>query len=156
MFYFVILINWRNKFSNYIIFTLKIYWTFYSFYWSFWSILLCKINHFTEHILLANLFLKYWAFYPKYLAFNIVSKSIIVIDILLSNKTRKKTTLCFYEVEIRLFRKNNHNYNKNKIDRTKHGIQDYLEWKRTMKSLPFSIFKVTGLNFLWHQYGIAL
>ncbi len=37
-----------------------------------------------------------------------------------------------------------------------HGIQDYLEWKRTMKSLPFSIFKVTGLNFLWHQYDIAL
>ncbi len=40
--------------------------------------------------------------------------------------------------------------------RLKHGIQDYLEWKRTMKSLPFSIFKVTELNFLWHQYGIAL
>ena len=73
MFYFVILINWRNKFSNYSTFTLKIYWTFYSFYWPFWSILLCKINHFTEHTLLANLFLEYWSFYPKYLAFNIVS-----------------------------------------------------------------------------------
>ncbi len=34
--------------------TLKIYWTFYPFYWSFWSILLCKINNFTEHILLEN------------------------------------------------------------------------------------------------------
>jgi len=28
--------------------------------------------------------------------------------------------------------------------------QDYLEWKRTMKSLPFSIFKAIGLNFLSH------
>ncbi len=73
MFYLVALRNWKNKFSKYSTFTLKIYWTFYSFYWSFGSILLCKINHFTEHILLANLFLKYWSFYPKYLAFNIVS-----------------------------------------------------------------------------------
>jgi hypothetical protein len=86
MFYFVILINWRNKFSNYSTFTLKIYWTFYSFYWtfysfywSFWSILLCKINHFTERTLLANLFLKYWSFYPKYLAYNIVSLFFIKI-----------------------------------------------------------------------------
>ncbi len=38
----------------------------------------------------------------------------------------------------------------------RHGIQDYLEWKRTMKSLPFSIFKVIGLNFLSHKYGIAI
>ncbi len=37
-----------------------------------------------------------------------------------------------------------------------HGIQDNLEWKRTMKSLPFSIFKAIGLNFLSHQYGIAI
>ena len=38
----------------------------------------------------------------------------------------------------------------------KHGIQDNLEWKRTMKSLPFSIFKAIGLNFLSRQYGIAI
>jgi hypothetical protein len=38
----------------------------------------------------------------------------------------------------------------------RHGIQDNLEWKQTMKSLPFSIFKATGLNFLSHQYGIAI
>ncbi len=37
-----------------------------------------------------------------------------------------------------------------------HGIQDNLEWKRTMKSLPFSIFKAIGLNFLSHQYGTAI
>ncbi len=37
-----------------------------------------------------------------------------------------------------------------------HGIQDNLEWKRTMKSLPFSIFKDIGLNFLSPQYGIAI
>ncbi len=37
-----------------------------------------------------------------------------------------------------------------------HGIQDNLEWKRTMKSLPFSIFKAIGLNFLLHQYSIAI
>ena len=37
-----------------------------------------------------------------------------------------------------------------------HGIQDNLEWKRTMKSLPFSIFKAIGLNFLSHQSGIAI
>ena len=37
-----------------------------------------------------------------------------------------------------------------------HGIQDNLEWKRTMKSLPFSIYKATVLIFLWHQYGIAI
>ena len=37
-----------------------------------------------------------------------------------------------------------------------HGIQDYLEWKRTMKSMPFSIFKAIGLNFLLHQYCTAI
>jgi hypothetical protein len=37
-----------------------------------------------------------------------------------------------------------------------HGIQDNLEWKRTMKRLPFSIFKAIGLNFLSYQYGIAI
>jgi hypothetical protein len=37
-----------------------------------------------------------------------------------------------------------------------YGIQDNLERKRTMKSLPFSSFKATGLSFLSHQYGIAL
>jgi hypothetical protein len=36
------------------------------------------------------------------------------------------------------------------------GIQDNLEWKRTMKSLPFSIFEAIGLNFLSHQSGIAI
>ncbi len=37
-----------------------------------------------------------------------------------------------------------------------HGIQDNLEWKRTMKSLPLSIFKAIGIIFLSHQYGIAI
>jgi hypothetical protein len=37
-----------------------------------------------------------------------------------------------------------------------HAIQDYLKWKRTTKCLPFSIFKAFGLNFLSHQYGIAI
>ncbi len=32
----------------------------------------------------------------------------------------------------------------------------YLEWKQTMKSLPFSIVKVIGLNFLRHQNGISI
>ncbi len=34
-----------------------------------------------------------------------------------------------------------------KLGKVRHVIQDYLEWKRTMKSLPFSIFKVIGFNF---------
>jgi hypothetical protein len=29
-----------------------------------------------------------------------------------------------------------------------HGIENYLEWKRTMKSAPFSILKVIVLNYL--------
>ena len=43
-----------------------------------------------------------------------------------------------------------------KFPKITHGIQDNLEWKRTMKSLPFSIFKAIGLNFLSHQYVIAI
>jgi hypothetical protein len=43
--------------------------------------------------------------------------------------------------------------NQSKIS---HGIQDNLEWKRTMKSLPSSIFKAIELNFLSRQYGIAI
>ena len=89
MFYFVVLINWKNKFSSYSIFTLQIYWTFYSFYWSFWSILLCKINHFTEHNLLANWFFKYWTFYPKYLALNIVSFFLLNLSIISQSWSRK-------------------------------------------------------------------
>ncbi len=49
MVYIVVLINWKNKLSNYSTLTLKNIWILYSFYWSFQSILLCKINNFTEY-----------------------------------------------------------------------------------------------------------